>query len=464
MKTAYIETLTELLIKEGEIPAASASGPHASMPLLAALLDVIDTVVFVADPNGTLCFVNAAWSRLTGFSQKETPGLPRSAYLHPQDQARWLDFLQGRRSHPDAADSVILRFLTLSGETVHLEAGAQAVTAESDRCIGFVGTLADVGSRVRAEGMRAASHRTVETLLNNLPGFVYRCRNNRQWTMEYMSKGCEILTGYPTEALVNSQQLTYADLIVPEDREQVWNGVQISLCQNVPFELEYRIRTARGAEKWVHEYGRGNFSISGELLGVEGFVTDLAHQRREPSRADESFDPGTRRPGRKVFLDRMEMALRRKRAGLPGALSLAAVHLGGLPKWSSDKGGFHGRSVDEIAGRIQAVLNETDSLCAWSENEFVILLEGAKAEADAVAFADRIKAQFEAPIVDDARAIYLIPSIGILTRLTGNEHAKDAVTLAAKSAQEAPNVAGVNLAVIDTASYLERFHMPEDRE
>ena len=35
--------------------------------------------------------------------------------------------------------------------------------------------MSDVGSRVRAEELKEASHRTVETLINNLPGLVYRC-------------------------------------------------------------------------------------------------------------------------------------------------------------------------------------------------------------------------------------------------------------------------------------------------
>lgn len=467
-KTAHIETLTQFLVKEGEFPAATESGPRAaSMPLLASLLDAIDTVVFVADPNGTLCFVNAAWSRLTGFTLKETRSLLRSAYLHPQDQSRWLNFLEDRRGEPHGAgseDGVVLRFLTSAGETLHLEAGAQAVIAENDRCIGFVGTLTDVGTRVRAESMRAASHRTVETLINNLPGFVYRCRNNRQWSMEYMSKGCERLTGYPTEALVNSQQLTYADLIVPEDREQVWNGVQISLCQNVPFELEYRIRTAEGVEKWVHEYGRGNFSISGELLGVEGFVTDLARQRRGASRQDEPSEPGARLPARAVFLDRVEMALRRKRAGLTAPASLAVIRLTGMPR---DDVAEHqismSRSLDNIAGRIDHVLETADSFCAWGDSAFAVLHEAASADDDAVDLAARIKRQFDAPIIHDAREIYLIPSIGILTHMTGNEHAKDIVTLAAKAARDASNVGGMNLAVIDMRSHLERFRMPEDQ-
>jgi len=34
------------------------------------------------------------------------------------------------------------------------------------------------------------------SLLNNLPGVAYRCLNDRDWTMHFISSGCEQLTGY----------------------------------------------------------------------------------------------------------------------------------------------------------------------------------------------------------------------------------------------------------------------------
>lgn len=443
MASAQIEHLTEFLVESDQLVTGLSDevGP-ASTPLIAPLLDAIDTVVFVTDSNGTLRYVNAAWARLTGFSLQETRSLEQSAYLHPRDQERWLRFLDARKRDAQRTAALVIRFLTSAGETIYLEAGAQAVVTKDGRCMGFVGTLSDVGSRVQAESLKEASHRTLETLINNLPGLVYRCRNNRQWTMEYMSGGCEPLTGYPPEALINSERLTYADLIVPEDQEQVWQNVQASLRENRPFELMYRIRTARGEEKWVLERGRGNFSTSGELLGVEGFITDITRERREElrMRSDSLFDPRTHLPTPALFLDRLEMALRRKRSHLLDSVTVLIVHIDQFAKWHETLGAdLRERVIIDVARRIESVLAAADSLCLWTRNEFAVLHESAAAETDAAAFGGKIQQALRAPIVDGDNKIFLTISIGSAVGLTGDEMADKVVSFASTAAARARN-------------------------
>jgi len=444
MSTAQIEVLTELLVESDELATSLTSEfCTGSTPLVAPLVDAIDIVVFVTGPSGSLRYVNAAWTRLTGFSLQETRSLGRSAYLHPQDEERWLRFLEARKRDPQRTAALVLRFLTSSGKTVHLEAGAQAVVADNGRCMGFVGTLFDVGNRVQAEGLKEASHRTLDTLINNLPGLVYRCRNDRQWTMEYMSKGCEVLTGYPPEALINSERLTYADLIVPEDREQVWQNVQVSLREHRSFELMYRIRTARGEEKWVLERGRGNYSISGELLGVEGFITDVTREKHEQLRlrSDSLLDPGTCLPTPTLFLDRLEMALRRRKSRPHDSFVVLVVHLDQFAKWRESLGTeFRERALLDVGKRIETMLSPIDSLCLWTDSEFAILQESAEANEDSGAVAVEIQQALRRPVVDGNNEMFLTASIGVVTKPTGNESADELVSLASTAAARARNV------------------------
>ncbi len=124
------------------------------------------------------------------------------------------------------------------------------------------------------------NRRMLWTLLANLQGMAYRCRDDPSWTMEFVSEGAAALTGYRAEELVGSKAVSYGELIHPEDRDLVWHTVQESLSQKQPFILLYRIRTKTDEEKWVWEKGRGIWSEQGNLLALEGFITDITVLKR----------------------------------------------------------------------------------------------------------------------------------------------------------------------------------------
>lgn len=123
------------------------------------------------------------------------------------------------------------------------------------------------------------AHRALATLLENLPGMVYRCRNDPDWTMEFVSGHALELTGYRPEALVDNRTLTYAELIHEDDRTMVWDEVQRALARKAPFQLGYRIVARDGTIKWVRENGSGVFSEDGTLEALEGFIIDVSAER-----------------------------------------------------------------------------------------------------------------------------------------------------------------------------------------
>lgn len=129
------------------------------------------------------------------------------------------------------------------------------------------------------------TERRLMTLLGNLPGMAYRCRNDSAWTMEFVSPGCSELTGYAATDLTQGR-VTYAELVCPEERERVWDDVQRAVKDRVPFQLTYRITTASGEVRWVWEQGEGVYVSDGEIEGIEGFITDVtarvqAHEKLE---------------------------------------------------------------------------------------------------------------------------------------------------------------------------------------
>ena len=124
----------------------------------------------------------------------------------------------------------------------------------------------------RAAAVPAAPIPFALGLLNELPGLIYRGRNDRSWYMEYVSDGCLPLTGYPADYLTSNPQRSFGSLILDEYADYIWYCVQCALLKHEPYQLSYRIRSAEGRIKDVWETGVGIYSGNGEVLGVEGAI------------------------------------------------------------------------------------------------------------------------------------------------------------------------------------------------
>jgi PAS domain S-box-containing protein len=149
---------------------------------------------------------------------------------------------------------------------------------------------AEAALKEQAEEELRESQRALSTLMSNLPGMAYRCRNDPDWTMEFISEGCLELTGYPSGDLIANRRRSYGDLIHAQDSDRIWDEVQAALRNRSPFQFTYRIETASGEERWVWEQGQGVFSPEGELLALEGFITDITERKRAEEELQRAHD------------------------------------------------------------------------------------------------------------------------------------------------------------------------------
>ncbi len=160
-----------------------------------------------------------------------------------------------------------------------LEKGQVAIWSNEENPLLISGTQHDITDRKLAEVEIKESERRLATLMDNLPGLVYRCRNDKNWTMEFVSNGCHELTGYRPYDLVGQENIPYSSLIHHEDRDFVYKEVQKALKKSKAFEIEYRITTADGTEKIVWERGVGVY-LNGQLQFIEGFIHDITADKK----------------------------------------------------------------------------------------------------------------------------------------------------------------------------------------
>src|SRR5687768_16117704 len=83
------------------------------------------------------------------------------------------------------------------------------------------------------------AQRRLSILISNLPGLAYRCRNDIDFTMEFVSDGIGDLTGFPA-ADFQEHRRHFGALIHPDDRDRVWEEIQTAIREKRAFELVYR--------------------------------------------------------------------------------------------------------------------------------------------------------------------------------------------------------------------------------
>jgi PAS domain S-box-containing protein len=137
----------------------------------------------------------------------------------------------------------------------------------------------DITEQRKNENSIRDFQKILSDILCNIPGVVYRCLNEKNRTMEYISPGCKKLTGYSANDLISNHTVPFGSLIHHDDNERVFQEIQKFVQRNRHFRIEYRIISRNGNEKWVSERGRGLTDQNGQLVSLEGFITDVTSEK-----------------------------------------------------------------------------------------------------------------------------------------------------------------------------------------
>ncbi|MBD3371941.1 MAG: PAS domain S-box protein, partial [Candidatus Coatesbacteria bacterium] len=263
---------------------------RSNLEFMQTLLDTIPSPVFYKDTSGVYQGCNRSFA-------EDILGLPVEAIIG----RTMLDFPE--RVPVELAELYHEKDLELIAQPGSQFYEARARNAEGEQrtfyfskatyknsqgeVTGIVGVMTDIDELRRTEEALRDSERRLSTLMGNLPGMAYRCLDDENWTMLFVSEGCLALTGYQPEALIDNKVAAYAELIHPDDRDEVRETVERALAEKGRYELNYRITTAEGAERWVWEQGRGVYDEDGRLEALEGFVADITDRVRAEEKERE---------------------------------------------------------------------------------------------------------------------------------------------------------------------------------
>jgi PAS domain S-box-containing protein len=127
----------------------------------------------------------------------------------------------------------------------------------------------------------------IEALVANVPGIVYRCLCDANWTVEFISKGVTEISGYLPEVFMNNT-LLWQNVVHPDDRESVVRQTRMALAARSAYAIDYRIIHANGSIRWVCGTGRGYYDSNGTLKCLNGVILDINDRKQAEEKLRDS--------------------------------------------------------------------------------------------------------------------------------------------------------------------------------
>lgn len=422
---------------------SSDKGRELAAPVV---IEKLPQVIFQTDNDGVIHFINSHWATLSGYAPEQCIDHSFAEYIHPQDRPLFASTLRAFAGTTDTAQ-ISIRVLTQDGGTrqVELLANREAIDTHS----GVVGTLVDITASEHAYKLLQAEYRTLDSLLTTLPAMVYRCRNNEHRTMEYVSAGSLALTGYRPEDLIDNTATSYRDLVHDSDRHRVLSEVQSAVSAGEVFDLNYVMTTRGGEEKWIWERGQGYFSSNGDLLGIEGYMSDMTRHRPAETGA-ALYDPDTGLPGAALFADRLQQFVEAAALHRTAAFSLLLVRVDGFTRIADQYGAQAAAGlVTEISLRIKDVLKPTDCMARLARNQLGIVQGYVHDVKEVTHIARRIQERVLLPVVIEEQEVFATASIGIALSTSSYQQGEDMRTDAATAVSRARTLGGARHEVFD---------------
>jgi PAS domain S-box-containing protein len=117
------------------------------------------------------------------------------------------------------------------------------------------------------------------SLVENIPGAVFRCHVHPPWEVEHISNAVGEIMGYPATDFLEGK-LTIADIIIPSDYKMVEESVSECIKNKKPHVLEYGIYHADGSVRYLHERGSIIYGKDDEPLYIDGVIVDITDRRK----------------------------------------------------------------------------------------------------------------------------------------------------------------------------------------
>jgi diguanylate cyclase (GGDEF)-like protein/PAS domain S-box-containing protein len=240
------------------------------------------------------------------------------------------------------------------------------------------------------------------------------------WNMRdsevYFSPRWKAILGYGEQEVADRVD-EWFDRVDQRDRANFDEAMSLHLeGRSSLFEAEYRITAKGGEVRWVLSRGVAVRDELGAPWRMAGSMTDITRRKQTEARLlhEAMHDALTGLPNRILFMDRLELALRRFRRDPSKMFAVLFFDLDRFKHVNDSLGHQVGDELlSQVAGRLLGCLRPGDTLARLGGDEFAIVLNDIAGPTDAIFVVERLQESLAQEFEIESHAIYTSASIGI---------------------------------------------------
>ena len=261
---------------EEKVAGRTAELEQANKRLKLAQFSIDRSAEIIAwiSPDAEIIYINDSACNILGDSRDRLLGLNISEIVPAFSAAAWAKHWQQLRDKGSLQLETSLQ--TNDGRVVPIEAITEYLQVE-DREYNCI-FARDITQRKQTESALQQSQQRYKTLVNNVPGAIYRVLVDSYWTALFFDDEISTISGYPAADFLQNQR-TPLSIIYTEDRERVAQEVQAAISQKRAYTIEHRIVRSDGAISWIKSKGQGVYDEEDRLLWLDGILLDISERK-----------------------------------------------------------------------------------------------------------------------------------------------------------------------------------------
>ena len=368
-----------------------------------ALVSNAADIIVVTDQAGMMQYVSPAFDRILGRSADPYRDESLGTFMHPDDLERIAEEFPPLLEDPSRVLTTTVRSRDADGRWRHFEATITNRLDDPD-VRGIVGNLHDITDlREAHERFRSAFvNAPIGMAMADLEGRIIRA-----------NPAMGDIVGRRPEDLVG---VSVHDLTHPDDRETSRAEMQrLASSGATGYQIEKRYIHYDGHEIWVSVSVSCVQDDQQRPLYLIGQIEDVTERRalRERLAFAAIHDPLTGLPNRELFMDRLEVALRRATRG-GHRVAVIFVDLDRFKLINDSLGHDVGdQALRAVADRLRSVMRGSDTLARFGGDEFTVLCDEVTDDSDAIEVAQRLVQVMGQPLALESGEVFVSLSVGI---------------------------------------------------